>query len=80
MIAIRNNDSNKRTWHHQAAYDEICNKISQMFGIDDQVEPHHKERSKQNIAKGESAVQSLCSILGTNKSNTFMNAEDCDQL
>ena len=48
--------------------------------LTDQVEPHHKEASKQSVAKDGRDVQSLCSTLGTNTSNPFMVADDSDQL
>ena len=51
-----------------------------MLDIADQVEPCHKEASKQSIAKDRRDVQSLCTTLGTNTSNAFMHVEDSDQL
>ena len=38
------------TVHERGA---ICDKTSEMLGIAEQVEPHHKEASKQRVAKDE---------------------------
>ena len=58
----------------------ICDTTCQRIDIADQVEPHHKEASKQIIGKDGWDVQSICSTLGTNISNPFIAAEDSDQL